>query len=192
MIYIAELHYLQDQADFPVHKAVLVTATAVSRWSSRYSAKLIAARSNHISPSTKSGPLPAELKEREALVAELVSWLFESSLVDGLFYLILDNEPVKTLDHVAKFDHHDDTGSWALDLEEDEFAELQGEWKKHGLPGDLFCPQDSVFCIPYPGGGLRARLLRAVGVKKCYTPKQWENKIDRNAGQAAATSPDSS
>jgi hypothetical protein len=176
MVYLPELYYLQDQSDFPFRKAVLVTATAVSHWSSYYCAKLIAAKSNRIAPKSKSGSLPLNMKKREDLVAELVSWLFENSLVEDLFYLLFDDEPVPQSGLVAKFDHHDDTGSWALDLAENEFAELQAEWKEHSLPEDLFFPEGNAFCLPYPGGGLKARFLRSIGVKKCYTPRQWENK----------------
>lgn len=179
MVYIPELYYLQDQSDFPFRKAVLMTATTVSHWSSHYCAKLIAPRSKRMAPKSKSGSLPPNTEEREALVAELVSWLFENSLADELFYLVLDDEPVLQSGQVAKFDHHDDTGSWALDLAENEFAELQAAWKERGLPKDLFFPQGNAFCLPYPGAGLKARLLRSMGVKKCYTPRQWENEVGR-------------
>lgn len=176
MVYLAELYYLQDQKDFPFQKAVLVTATAVSRWSNYYYAELIAAKSKNIVPTHKSGSLPINTGERNALIAELVSWLFENSAVDNLFCLFLDAEPAPLPGQTAKFDHHDDTGSWLLNLTESEFAELQAEWEAHGLPEDLFYPQADTVCIPHPGDGLKARLLRAVGVQKCYTPKQWENK----------------
>jgi hypothetical protein len=176
MVYLAELHYLQDETGFPFRDTVSVTATTVSRWSSYFRAELIAAKSKHIAPRCRDGALPTDTQEKEAFVAELVSWLFENSWTDHLFRLLLDDEPVPQPGQVAKFDHHDDTGSWVLDLAESEFAELQAEWQGHGLPTDLFYPKENALCVPYPGTGLRARLLRLVGVQKCYTPKQWENR----------------
>lgn len=176
MAYLAELYYLQDQRDFPFRKAVLVTATTVSHWSSHFYAKLIATKSKQMAPMHKSGTLPANTEEKEAFVAELVSWLFENAVVDDLFCLLLDDKPVPQRGQVAKFDHHDDTCCWVLNLAENEFAELQAKWKEHGLPADLFYPEENTLCVPYPGTKLKARVLRSIGVQKCYTPKQWENE----------------
>ncbi len=181
MIYLAELYYLQDQKEFPFRQAVLATAAAVSRWSSYYSARLIATRSKSIAPQSKSGPLPPNMVDRAALVADLVSWLFENSMSEELFYLMLEDEPKPGYGRVAKFDHHDDTGSWALDLTRKEFAELQAEWVALGLPDDLFYPEEESFLLPYPGSGLKARLLRFIGMNKFYTPRQWEQVVGRKS-----------
>ena len=86
----------------------------------------------------------------------------------------MDDEPVPRRGAVTKFDHHDDTGSWALDLTEREVAELQAAWQSHGLPKDLFYPAEQTVCVPRPGTGWLARVLRGLGVKQCYTPRQWE------------------
>lgn len=176
MVYLPELHYLQDQAGFPFRKAVTLTAAATSRWSSHFYAKLIATRPRYAGPTHRSGPLPPNPQEKAALVAELVTWLFEHSMADRLFCLLLDDAPVPQPGRVATFDHHDDTPSWAMDLTEREFTALQAEWREHGLPEDLFYPEEDSVCIPYPGGGWKARLLRAVGVQRCYTPRQWANR----------------
>lgn len=176
MTYLPELHYLQDQRDFPFRKAVLVTACTVGRWSRYFCTELIAAKSKQVAPTCRSGSLPTILEEKETFIAELVSWLFENSLADELFCLFLDDDPVPQPGKVAKFDHHDDTCCWVLNLAQDEFVELQAEWKDHGLPTDLFYPEENTLCMPYPGTGLKARLFRSVGVQKCYTPRQWENK----------------
>lgn len=100
MVYLAELHYLQDQRDFPFRKAVQVTATAVSRGSSYYHAELIATRPGENVATRRGGPLPE----------------------------------------------------------------------------DLFYPEQETRCVPYPGKGLKAKLLRSVGMQKCYTPLQWEDE----------------
>jgi hypothetical protein len=116
---------------------------------------------------------------REVFIADLVGWLFENSIIDDLFCLFLDSEPTPKPGKVAKFDHHDDTCCWVLNLTETEFAHLQAVWRANGLPEDLFYPERAGLCIPYPGMGLKARLLRALGIQKCYTPKQWENEEKR-------------
>ena len=178
MFYCPELYYLVNGSDFPYRNTVRVTATTISRWSSYYRAELLAPESKDIAPTCKSGPLPTNAREKEAFVAELVSWIFESSLLDTLFYLRLDDKPVPKSGGTAKFDHHDDTCCWVLDLSESEFAELQAAWQRHGLPRDLFYPAGQGVCVPFAGTGWMARLFRALGVQSCYTPKQWENKSD--------------
>ena len=177
MHYLPELHYLQEQRDFPFRQALLITATTVSRWCAYFHARIIAPKAGYAGPLEKSGPLPEDIPRREALVADLVSWLLDNSAVDDLFSLFLDDEPTPQPGKVAKFDHHDDTCCWVLNLTEAEFAHLQAAWKAHGLPEALFYPEQDGLCIPYPGTGLKARLLRALGVQKCYTPKQWEKAV---------------
>lgn len=182
MPYLPELLYLRDQKDFPFQTAVRVTATAISRWSSYFTAKLIAPTSKKIGVLEKNGPLPIDAQAKETFVAETVSWIFENSFTDDLFCLFLDDEPATRSGKVAKFDHHDDTCCWMLNLLESEFAELQSIWSTNGLPKDLFYPAQSGVCIQYPGTGLKARIFRAIGVTQGYTPKQWENEIKRETG----------
>lgn len=182
MSYLPELYYLQDQEEFPYQQAVLVTATAISRWSSHFYAKLIAPMSKKIGLVEKSGPLPSDAQDREAFVAETVNWLFENSMCDELFCLFLDDEPAPNPGKAPKFDHHDDTCCWALNLSESEFAELQSLWRANSLPEDLFYPEEGGTCVPYPGTGLKARILRAFGVQMCYTPKQWESETRGKTG----------
>ncbi|MEJ2601134.1 MAG: hypothetical protein P8Z00_22575 [Anaerolineales bacterium] len=182
MPYLAELYYLQDQKDFPFQKAVRVTATAVSRWSSFFYAKLIFPKSKQIGLVEKSGTLPKDAQNKETFVAETVNWLFENSSTDELFSLFLDDEPAPKPGKLAKFDHHDDTCCWVLNLLESEFAELQSIWRAYGLPIDLFYPEQSGVHVMHPGMGLKARLLRAFRVTKYYTPKQWERETKRETG----------
>jgi hypothetical protein len=176
MAYLAELYYLQDRRDFPFRKAVSVTATTVGRWSSHFSAEVIVTGAEDVARTRKRGPLPAGPEEKATFVAELVDWIFENSMADALFRLWLDDEPEPRSSQAPKFDHHDDSGSWVLNLTEREFAELQTAWKVQGLPQDLFYPEEETRCVPYPGPGMKARVLRFVGVQKCYTPKQWEKR----------------
>lgn len=176
MFYLPELYYLQDQRDFPLHKAIEVTAVTVSRWCGYYEARLITPVSKDIVPIQKSGALPERIAERESFIRELVVWLFANSNPPDLFGLRLSDHPFSERGSVTKFDHPDDTCCWVLKLSESEFGILQDVWQAHGLPTDLFYPDGKQICIPYPGKGWKARLLRAFGGQRCYTPKQWEQE----------------
>lgn len=174
MDYLAELYYLQDQAAFPYRKAVLITATTVGRWSRYYYAELIAPTSVHTDPKRKTGPLPVNPQANELFVTQLLTWLFEDSASRELFRLRMSAEPVAEAGGEAQFDHHDNPASWVLRLTASQFAQLQAAWEAHRLPTDLFYPEGQTICIPYPGEGVKARLLRLLRVQKCYTPKRWE------------------
>ncbi len=176
MLYLPELYYLQDRRDFPLEKAIEVTAVTVSRWCSAYQARLIAPLSKDIAPLQKSGALPEALVERERFVRELVAWIFANSNPPDLFGLLLGEHPLSAKDSPAKFNHPDDTCCWVLNLSESEFAELQNVWQANDLPPDLFYPEGQQVCVPYPGKSWIARLLRAFGGQKCFTPKQWEQE----------------
>jgi len=175
MHYLAELYYLQDTKDFPFRQAVMVTAATVAQWSTHFYAKLLAPKSKQ-GVQERSGALPRGAQDRESFVMDVVEWLFENSVIDDLFCLFLDSEPVPNPARVAKFDHHDDTCCWVLNLSEEEFAWLQSSWVNHGLPKDLFYPEHLGLCVPWPGTGLKAKVLRILGVQKCYTPKRWEDE----------------
>lgn len=176
MFYLPELYYLQDQRDFPLHKAIEVTAATVSRWCGYYETQLIAPISKDIVPTQKRGPLPEAMAERERFVRELVAWIFANSNPPDLFRLLLSDQPRVEKGSVAKFDHPDDTCCWVLNLSESEFGALQDAWQANGLPTDLFYPDGQQICVPYPGKGWKTRLLRALGGQRCYTPKQWEQE----------------
>lgn len=175
MRYLPELYYLQDQPQFPLRQAVQLTAVTVARWCTHFEAKLIAPN-RKIEMAEQRGLLPAQPKEREDFVSALVDWLIDNSSTDELFYLVLDDQPIPQAGRVAKFDHHDDTDCWALNLSEGEFAELQSTWGFHGLPQDLFYPEGNSICVPYPASGWKGKLLHLLGMQRCYTPKQWEKE----------------
>lgn len=134
-------------------------------------------------PIEKQGLLPIDSSEREAFVTELVRWIFANSIVEDLFYLLLDDGPVPQENKVARFDHHDDTCCWFLNLSESEFAILQDVWRKNDLPANLFYPEQETVCVPYPGNSLKSRVLRLSGVQKCYTPMQWQNIVNGRASR---------
>lgn len=181
MLYAAELFYLQDRHDVPFQEAVLVTATTVAQWCTHFRARLLSYPKGYTDVTEEAGRLPLEAADKERFVAGLVTWLFEHSTVKELFYLLLDDRPVPQKERIARFQHPDDTCCWLLNLAEDEFAMLQEAWRRNGLPADLFYPAQAMRCIPYPGRSLKSKLWRALGVKRCYTPLQWQTRSAQNA-----------
>lgn len=134
MIYSSNLNYF-NKDDFPFEKAVLITAQAVSRYCQFYQAKIIAPKSGF--PNTeKAGGLPSSKKER--FVQEVVEWIFANSMPKVWFVLFLDNKVIINTGEACKFDHHDDTCCWALNLTKEEYSTIQKIWQKHQLPLDLF------------------------------------------------------
>lgn len=174
MRYAAELFYWQDQQDFPFQKAVLVTAKTVAQWCAYFHTRVLSSskRSEHLLE--RKGALPTDTREKEAFVTELLLWLWDHSDVEDVFYFLLDDEPVPQAGKVAKFDHHDDTCCWFLNLTESEFLTLQDAWRNNDLPIDLFYPEQKMIRVPYPGNGWKAKALRLLGVQRCYTPLQWQ------------------
>jgi hypothetical protein len=179
MVYAAELFYLENQRDIPFQKVVLVTAKTVAQWCSHFQARLLSPAKKHIGLTERQGRLPMESLGREEFVKELVQWLFEHSTVADLFRLFLDDRPVPQAGRIAKFQHPDDTCCWFLNLTEDEFAILQDAWRKNNLPVNLFYPEHEMRCIPYPGRGLKSKILRGLGAKRCYTPMQWQTEFSQ-------------
>jgi len=142
MLYAPNLHYFFSQKDFPFEKAFLVTASAVARSCTHYLAELITPVAG-VEEKEKSGELPKDPHELARSLSEIVKWLFSSSENPELFAFFIDDaelgsDPKK----IAKFDHHDDTCCWVLNVSEDEFAGLQDAWRSEGLPEDLFTPCD--------------------------------------------------
>lgn len=179
MHYLFERYYLEEGRTFPLRKGILVTATTVSRRCSHYDAELIVPLSEEIRPMRRRGVLPEDRVQREALVGDLVNWLFDNSLSETLYCLLLHDGPLPKTGGVVKFSHYDGTHDCLLDLNEAAFASLQGAWQAHGLPQDLFYAEEDAVTVPYPGQGVKVRLLRWMGATKIYTPKQWEEQTAR-------------
>lgn len=158
MIYHPEMFYFQETKDFPLQKAILVTAKAVSSFCYDYYSELIAPKKG-IKDKVKQGVLPNDKLVREKLIEEILGWITDNSDFSDLFALFLYGNPRNTKqDECDKFDHHDTTSCWALNLTEEEFAKVQEEWKKNNLPEDLFYNRD-------------------LGIQKgwrYYSPKRWE------------------
>ncbi len=129
----------QNSKELDFKKAVLVSTQAVARWCEYFSAHPIDDRSVK-----REGKLPADKKEKDAFIEELVTWL-TSGICPDLFTLFMGDKSI--LDEFSpkryqgmKFDHHhhDDTCCWSLQLTVEEFEELKNELKKNDLPEDLF------------------------------------------------------
>lgn len=158
MIYHPELYYFFDTKDFPLERALLVTAKAVSKYCKEYSAELVVPQKG-INDKSRAGELPKAKVDREILIDEIFDWIKDNSEFSDMFALFLYGSPRNSNpEECDKFDHHDDTCCWALNLTDEEFKEVQAEWRKNDLPDDLFYNRD-------------------LGIQKgwhYYSPKQWE------------------
>lgn len=179
MLYLPELYYFFDQKDFPIKKAILVTAKKVSEWSIYYKAKLISPVKG-LKDTERQGKLPSQSEEKQQFISNLLKWMISNSEANDLFALFLDDLAIgQREDKPAKFDHHDDTCCWLLNLTEQQFQELKTAWKDNGLPEDLFYKEGEEISITKPHG-LIARFFIRLGFtlenNKIYSPKRWEEE----------------
>lgn len=165
MIYQPELYYFYD-GNSPkqafLMQAVLVTAETIGSFSENYKTRLISPKGK-IESKERSGSLLGQSEEKILQTKTIVNWIFNESMLPDTFYLIIGYDP-RDKEEIAKFDHHDDTDCWALNLTKEEFEKLQEAWEKSGLPTDLFYPEDK---------GIQEK-------NHYYTPKQWANKAHNN------------
>jgi hypothetical protein len=171
MIYLADTFYWHDP-NFPAMEALRVTATTVGKWCRYYDARLLAPRKCDSAEVNRWGRLPDAPGDRVAFIGSLLEWLERCSVV-WTFRLVMDDSPIEkeTLEDPT-FALYDELGALELNLTREEFADLQAAWRAAGLPDDLLAPAGEFFCIPWPGEGLFARLLRVLGVQKCYSPRE--------------------
>lgn len=106
-----------------------------------------------------------------------MKWVFTNSDTSELFKLFLSSKPQDSNPLINEFDHHDDTCYCALNINPEEFAQLQSALTKNNLPADLFYPENESARIPLPPNWFD-RLLRLLGFTsescKIYTPLQWK------------------
>lgn len=189
--YSPELYYFFNSKEFKeknYQKSVFVIAKTVGQWCDYYSAKLLSPLKG-LKDIKKEGKLPTNKKEREIFIQNLVEWIFDKNYMEDLFLLFLGDKSMLTDRLVSlKFDYHDDTCCWVLNLTEKEFKQLQNNLKKNNLPEDLFYESSKGKCIPNKPKTLAGRFFKILGFEssKCYTPKQWEiekNKTNINKSQ---------
>ena len=178
MIYLPEYSYYFRKKDFPFEKAVIVTAKSISKGCKGYKAQLISPKKG-IKECIKEGTLPKSQKEKEKFIENIFKWIFDNSFCSDLFAFFLYEDYPHLKNYPAKFDHHDDTCCWCLNLDEKEFEELKKVLKKNKLPDDLFYSEDKLICV-LAEPGIMGRFLNKIGFtiesKRCYTPKEWENR----------------
>ena len=179
MIYLPELYYFFDQSDFPLGKAVLVTAKKVGEWCTHYQAKLISPIKG-IKESERQGKLPSPIQEKQKFIDDLFNWIISNSETSDLFALFFDDLEIgQSKDRPAKFDHHDDTCCWVMNLTEQQFQELKTIWKDNGLPEDLFYKEGAEIKIAKPHGLIAKFFIRlgfTIENSKIYSPKRWEEE----------------
>ena len=175
MIYLSEIEYLRNR-NFPFKKAVRVTAKAVTKWCKIYSAGIIACKQG-VSKDEIRGKLPNNKIEKEKIVDTTINWIFKNSCVRDLFALFLYKDA--SMKH-SKFDHHDDTCCWILNLTKEEFKQLQKEWKSNNLPADLFYPQNKgIFAQKIPS---KLDKLFDSTTGYCFSPRAWEKQKKKFVG----------
>lgn len=185
MIYILERYYV-DKKIVPLKDAIIATAQIVGAFSNYYYFELLCPKKD-VKLICKSEKLPLDSEKRKIFIQKLVKWIFENSVCYDLFTLFLDDKvikrkPTKFIKFLGfipvsisqdmekrnhglyKFDHHDDTCCWALDLNQNEFQKLKKQLIQYKLPADLFYPSDKIICKTF----------------RSYSPKEWKEKQNPN------------
>lgn len=179
MLYFPELYYFFDTKNFPIDKAELVTAKKISEWCIFYKAGLVTAKQG-IKEKIQEDKLPDTIEEKHKMIQQLFDWINSNSQDNSLFTLFLnDKEIINNGVELNKFDHHDDTCCWILNLLEQEFKELQNAWQEAGLPKNLFYLEGTETKIIKPNGLIGTILTKfgfTIENSKIYTPKRWEAK----------------
>lgn len=123
-------------------KAFYLTALTVARFCDSYWDG-----NNHwFFPSPKIIRIKDNLKFVTFIESELDKLFFYLNTdPDLIFVFMLDKSPnqinTKNRKEPVKFDHHDTSDSWVLNLTMKEYAILQSEIGNNGLPTDLFIQQ---------------------------------------------------
>lgn len=176
--YFPELYYFFDQKDFDRKKAILITAQHVAQYCHSFEAKILMTVDTNAQEKERAGALPANLQEKKDFVAELCEWIWKFSACEELFFLFFfQNTENRTQ---LRFDHHDDTCCWNLQLTPQEFAGLQESWRHAGLPEDIFFHEDKVITIDLPLGWFDRLLLKlgfSVEKKRQLTPRRSEHSV---------------
>ncbi len=126
-LYLSELHYFFDTKYFPFEKAFLATAKAVAKYCTYYRAQLIVPEG--VEDTVRKGTLPDSQAEKEQCIDDLYVWIKTHSAVTNLFSFFLDIKPIEQDFQeerpTVKFNHHDDTCCWLLNLSDNEFTSVQ-------------------------------------------------------------------
>ena len=170
MRYLPENHF--KGGDFPFELAISATAKEVARSCGTYAASLLSPKRSAVE-TKRAGILPDDAGERDRLIDDCLSWIFQNSHCKSVFRLYLHEKGSKDN---PKFAYHDGTCCFELDLTEGEFAALTTAVAARGLPQDLFYPESLAVCVKF--NDWFSRILRPFGVQstRCYTPREWAAK----------------
>ena len=117
--YSPELYYFFDSKEFKeknYKKSIFVIAKTVGQWCDYYSAKLLSPH-KEVTDTKKEGKLPSDKKEKDIFIQNIIEWIFDKSDLEDMFLLFLGGKSVLTDKSTSvKFDHHDDTCCWVLNL----------------------------------------------------------------------------
>ena len=177
MLYIYEPYYFH-KAGFNFLNALRVTTQAIARWCDWYEAQLLTPKKG-IKDEIKSGMLPIEFEERIKFIDNLILWLTNNSDMANETRLFMDANPIQP-EH--KFSYYD-SAQWNLKLSPDEFLKLQQTWKDNGLPENLFYPAEKALRLLKPLGFV-GKFMTSLGFTwqsfELYSPKQWEDQLQKN------------
>lgn len=175
--------YYFSKEDFPVEKAVLVTAKVLGKYCSFYKAVLMNPLKKKEKEIMRVGNLPEG--EEDKVIEEIIGWISKNNM-GGLtfdFRLLMGDLPYSEDGYDGEEGmvniYHGFSCCASLEVDYEQFAELQKVWKDNGLPEDLFYPDyKAVEVKKDPGWFLR--FLHSLGFSGesvvIYSPKQWEEK----------------
>ncbi len=138
MIYSPQAKYFA-QTDFDFDKALKITASFLGLECNYYRAQLLVPKRGTVD-TKKEGEMPPTRKGE--FISQLVDWKTMYSRDEKVFSLFLDEGQIAEEQianrKIPKFAYFQNVSSWFLNLSESEFAELQKQLQKNGLPNDLF------------------------------------------------------
>lgn len=158
------LHYLPDEFHFvdrdDISLALFARMTTkyVAQWSDQYEAHLVGGGDAHV----QKGHLPETPEARAALIEALFDWLgrLDKRVPAAAVSLYLGDLPLFL---------QDDGVPGILTLTPTQFAELQVEWSRHGLPRDLYYPSSEQRVVIEPIEWFGGVVL----VEQRYSPLRW-------------------
>jgi hypothetical protein len=168
--YVPESAYFSGGADHvDFDHAVRVTARFLARWADRYRAESLVDRNAGIREGRLSGRPP----ERTRRIDEVLDWLASLHQDEPLTGRDLLTMAALTLWRGAHLLLSQGDGApGPAALSQSEYAELQSEWRKAGLPDDLYVPATTIKVIaeqtPYLG--------TTVIEQRAYTPRAFTQR----------------
>lgn len=143
-------------------RAMRATARYVSRWADSYLAFPLTGRAMLPDDVVRQGTLPESLEERDAIIDSLFAWFETHQVPLYVAALVLSRNGIPLLEQ------HDGMPG-VLALSPEEFAELQAEWERQGLPRDLYYPAHEQQTVVEPTELFGGVVLQT----QHYSPRAW-------------------